>query len=226
MEKVKKVKRVQTVGEEIANSISHGLMAIFGIVALILLLIKANGDGWKVTSALIFGISIIVLYTMSTLYHALAFTKSKNLFKRFDHLSIYLLIGGTFAPNLLLLPSLRQTPMFGIEGFIDEGLFLFIGQWILIIFGVVLKSIWVKKYQALHVAIFLLIGWSGLYFITDLYSFDPAAMWFILLGGVSYSIGVVFYSLSRKKYFHFIWHLWVALGTVLQFCAIYTYLMR
>ncbi|VEU82233.1 PAQR family membrane homeostasis protein TrhA [Acholeplasma hippikon] len=225
MEKIKKVKRVQTVGEEIANSVSHGVMAIFGIVALILLVVKAGNDGWKLTSALIFGISIIMLYTMSTLYHALAFTKSKGLFKRFDHLSIYLLIGGTFAPNLLLLPSLRENPMFGIEGFLSEGIFLFICQWILIIIGVIFKSIWVKKYQPLHVAIFLLIGWSGLYFIVDLYQFAPAAMWLILLGGVSYSIGVVFYSLSRIKYFHFIWHLWVALGTVLQFCAIYTYLM-
>lgn len=225
MKREKQVKRVQTIGEEIANSISHGLMALFGIYALIALLLKSD-NGWKVASSLIFGLSIIILYSMSTLYHALAFTRSKNLFKRFDHLSIYLLIGGTFAPNLLLLPSLRENPMFGIDGFLDKGLFLFICQWVLIIFGVVIKSIWVKKYQALHVAIFLLIGWSGLYFIVDLYHFEPAAMYLILFGGVSYSIGVIFYSLSSKKYFHFIWHIWVALGTVLQFLAIYTYLMR
>lgn len=223
MDKVKN-KRTQTIGEQIANAVSHGVMTIFGVIALVLLLLKQN-NGWELTSALIFGISIIFLYLMSTLYHSLAFTKSKNVFKRLDHVAIYILIGGTFAPTLLLLPSLRESYLFNNPALIDMGLFMFIGQWALIIVGIVFKSIWVHKMQALHVVIFLLIGWSAIYFITDLYNFNKAAMLLILFGGISYSVGVVFYSLSKLKYLHFIWHLFVALGTVLQFLAIYLYLM-
>ncbi|MBN3490229.1 hemolysin III family protein [Acholeplasma equirhinis] len=220
----KKIKRPQTVGEEIANATSHGIMAIFGIYALVALILKSD-NAWELTSAIVFGISIIMLYLMSTLYHSLAFTKSKSLFKRFDHISIYILIGGTFAPALLLLPSLRSTPFLGIPGMLDIGLTLFIGQWILIIVGIVFKSIWVYKYQPVHIGVYLLLGWSAIYFILDLYLYAPNAMWLILLGGICYSIGVVFYALSRIKYFHFVWHIMVAAGTILQFLAIYLYLM-
>lgn len=220
----KKEKRIQTPGEQIANSVSHGVVVIFGIYALIALILKSY-DGWSLAASIIFGISIIFLYLMSTLYHALSFTKSRGVFKRFDHLGIYLLIGGTFAPALLLLGSLRSSPFMGIPGMIDTGLTLFIIQWVLIITGVVFKSIWVHKFQALHIAIFLILGWSSLLFVIDLYQFSVPAFWLILFGGVAYSIGVVFYALSNIKYFHFIWHLWVAAGTILQFLAIYLYLM-
>lgn len=224
MEKEIRVKRLQTVGEEIANSTSHGIMAIFGVYALIALILKSS-TAWGLLSAVVFGISIIFLYTMSTLYHALAFTGSKNLFKRFDHLAIYILIGGTFAPALLLLPSLRETPFLGIEGFLDTGLFVFISQWILITVGIVFKSIWIHKFQVMHTTIFLLLGWSAVYFVVDIYTFSQTVMWLILAGGLCYSIGVVFYALSHFKYFHFIWHLWVAFGTILQYIAIYAFLM-
>ncbi|CDR30712.1 hemolysin [Acholeplasma oculi] len=221
--KERKVKRIQTVGEEVANSVSHGLMAIFGIIGLILMILKSS-NGVELLASIIFGVSMILLYFSSMMYHALAFTKSKGVFKRFDHLSIYMLIGGTFAPALLLLPSLGA-PLLGIEGMISIGLFLFIMQWILIITGMVFKSIWVYRFQMMHVAIFLLIGWSAIYFIVDLYLYNAFAMWLILLGGLSYSIGVIFYVQSNKLYFHFIWHIFVALGTILQFIAIYNHLL-
>lgn len=213
---------IQTLGEEIANAISHGLMAIFGIVALILLLIKADRT-IEVVAAIIFGFGIINLYTMSTLYHALFHPTAKSVFQRFDHLSIYLLIGGTFAPALLLLPSLRE-PLFGIEGFIGLGLALFIIQWILIILGVIFKSIWIKRFAKLHVFIYLSIGWSALIFAQQLLAYQQEAFWFVFSGGVAYSIGVIFYAFPKIKYFHFIWHIWTSLGTVLQFIAIYLYL--
>lgn len=212
----------QTLGEEIANAVSHGIMAIFGIVALILLLIKSNTT-IEVIAAIIFGMGIILLYTMSTIYHALRENKAKRLFKRFDHLSIYILIGGTFAPALLLLPGLRE-PLFGIEGFLSQGLTLFIIQWILITIGVVFKSIWIKKFAKLHVFIYLAMGWSALIFIGSLISFSKGAFWYVLLGGVAYSIGVIFYALPKIKYFHFVWHLFTALGTILQFIAIYGFI--
>lgn len=219
-----KIKRNQTVGEEIANSVSHGVMALFGVLALVLLILKADGP-WEMLSAIVFGISIILLYAMSTLYHALAFTKSKSVFKRLDHLSIYILIGGTFAPALLLLPSLRDKYFLGIEGFLDTGLSLFIIQWIVITVGIVFKSIWVYRYQALHVIIFLILGWSALIFATDLFNQKPMAFILIFLGGLAYSVGVIFYAKSNIRYFHFLWHIWVAIGTILQFFAIYLYLI-
>ncbi|MCR1809213.1 PAQR family membrane homeostasis protein TrhA [Haploplasma modicum] len=210
----------QTLGEEIANAISHGLMAIFGIVGMILLIIKANTTV-EVIAAVIFGFGMILLYLMSTLFHALKEGRAKNLFQRFDHLSIYILIGGTFAPVLLLLEGLRE-PLF--EGFISKGLTLFIIQWTLILVGVIFKSIWIKKFAKLHIFIYLLMGWSALTFIGVLLESSKEAFLLILLGGIAYSVGVIFYSLGRIKYFHFIWHIFTALGTILQFLAIYNYI--
>lgn len=209
----------QTIGEEIANAVSHGLMAIFGIVALILLLVKAESTT-QVIAAIIFGFGIINLYTMSTLYHALFHPKAKSVFQRFDHLSIYILIGGTFAPALLLLPGLQE-PFLGTVGL---GILLFTVQWILIIIGIVFKSIWIKKFAKLHLFIYLAMGWSALIFVNQLLAYEPGAFWLVLLGGVAYSIGVIFYVFPKIKYFHFIWHIFTSLGTVLQFIAIFGYL--
>jgi len=212
---------IQTLGEEIANAVSHGVMAIFGIVALILLLVKANSaiETW---AAIIFGFGITNLYLMSTLYHSLFHKGAKSLFQRFDHLSIYILIGGTFAPALLLLPEL-QNPIFGITG-LGLGPIVFIIQWLLIILGVVFKSIWINKFSKLHVAIYLAMGWSALIFVQELYRFEPIAFYLVFGGGIAYSIGVIFYALPKIKYFHFIWHIFTSIGTILQFIAIYVYL--
>ncbi|MFA5659882.1 MAG: hemolysin III family protein [Bacilli bacterium] len=220
----KRIKRRQSIGEEIANAVSHCVMAIFGLVALILLLVKQD-NGRELAAALIFGLSIFILYTMSTLYHSLSFTKAKGVFKRFDHLSIFILIGGTFAPALLLLPSLKA-PFLGIA-FIEKGLALLIIQWVVIALGIVFKSIWVYKFQAFHFVIYLILGWSALFFIGELYQDSVPAFWFILGGGLAYTIGTIFYALGSKvKYFHFIWHLWVNVGTILQFIAIYFFIMN
>lgn len=214
----------QTLGEEIANAVSHGIMAIFGFTALILLLIKSSNT-METISAIIFGMGIITLYSMSTLYHSLKPGRAKNLFRRFDHLSIYILIGGTFAPALLLLEGLKK-PFLGIEGFLSTGLTLFIIQWILITIGVIFKSIWIKKFGKLHVFLFLAMGWSAFIFAEVLFKTSPEAFIYILLGGIAYSIGVIFYALPKIKYFHFIWHIFTAIGTVLQFIAIYFYIFQ
>lgn len=211
----------QTIGEEIANAISHGIMAIFGVIALILLVIKAN-TALEYLAAIIFGTGIILLYTMSTLYHAFPTGRTKRVFKRLDHLSIYILIGGTFAPPLLLLEGLK-TPLFGIE-FLEKGLTLFVIQWILIAIGVLFKSVWIKKFAKLHVFLYLAMGWSALSFVGILLEYEVAAFYLVLFGGIAYTIGVIFYALPKIKYFHFIWHIFTAIGTVLQFIAIYNYI--
>ncbi|BCR36195.1 PAQR family membrane homeostasis protein TrhA [Mariniplasma anaerobium] len=216
-----KLTHEQTVGEEIANAVSHGVMAIFGIVAMILMLIKSDRT-IEVFAAIIFGFGMINLYTMSTMYHSLFHKTAKGIFQRFDHLSIYILIGATFAPALLLIPELQE-PVLGTSG-IGLGPLIFIIQWILIAIGVVFKSIWIKKYMKLHLVLYLAMGWSAVVFIRQLYAYEPASFWFILTGGLAYSIGVIFYTQPKIKYFHFIWHLFTATGTILHFFAIYLYL--
>lgn len=221
MEETRK-KRHQSIGEEIANAVSHVVMLVFGIVALILLLLKQNSPR-GLMSSLIFGLSILILYLMSTLYHSLSFTKAKGVFKRFDHISIFLLIGGTFAPALLMLPNL-QVPFLGIA-WLEKGIALLIIQWLVIISGIIFKSIWVYKFPIFHFVIYLILGWSALLFIQELYAFSLPAFWLILFGGVAYTIGTIFYAFSKIKYFHFIWHLWVNIGTILQFIAVYMFLI-
>ena len=211
--------RKQTIGEEIANAISHGIMGIFGIAALILLILRSDTIR-EYAGAILFGGSITLLYVMSTLYHALTNKNAKSVFKRMDHISIYVLIGGTFAPALLLIPDL-QTPFLGP---MSLGVLLLTIQWILIIIGTIFKAIWIKRFSTIHVIIYLLMGWSSLIFVGALFNYSTNAFIFVLLGGIAYSLGVIFYALSNIKYFHFIWHLWTALATVLQFIAIYGYL--
>ncbi len=217
--KAVKTKRPQTIGEEIANAVSHGVMAALGVWALVLLILKSN-DGISLFAGIIYGVSIFLLHLMSCLYHSLSFTKAKGVFKRFDHISIFLLIGGTFAPALLLLPGLRD-PLMGLS----TGWWLFIIQWFFITVGIVFKSIWVHKFQAFHYVIYLILGWSALVFITELYAFSIPAFWLILAGGLSYTVGTIFYALSsRMKYFHFVWHIFVAAAAVIHFIGIYFFI--
>ena len=211
--------RKQTIGEEIANAISHGVMGLFGLIALILLLIRSNSIR-EYAGAILFGGSIMLLYIMSTLYHSLTHPKAKSVFKRMDHISIYILIGGTFAPALLLIPTLQE-PFLGP---LSLGILMLVIQWVLIIIGTVFKAIWIKRFSSIHVVIYLLMGWSSLIFVGALFNYSQQAFIFVLLGGVAYSLGVIFYALSKYKYFHFIWHIWTAFATILQFIAIYGYL--
>jgi len=211
--------RKQTTGEEIANAISHGIMGLFGLIALILLLIESTSIR-EYAGAILFGGSIMLLYIMSTLYHGLTNDKAKSVFKRMDHISIYVLIGGTFAPALLLIPQLQEPFL----GQMSLGVFMLTIQWILIIIGTVFKAIWIKRFSTIHVIIYLLMGWSSLIFVGALLSYSPSAFIFVLLGGIAYSLGVIFYALSKYKYFHFVWHLWTSVATILQFIAIYGFL--
>ena len=211
--------RKQTTGEEIANAISHGIMGLFGLVALILLLIESTTLR-EYAGAMLFGGSIMLLYIMSTLYHGLTNQKAKSVFKRMDHISIYVLIGGTFAPALLLIPDLQEPFL----GQMSLGVLMLTIQWLLIIIGTVFKAIWIKRFSTIHVIIYLLMGWSSLIFVGALLNYSPNAFIFVLLGGIAYSLGVIFYALSKYKYFHFIWHLWTSLATILQFIAIYGFL--
>lgn len=202
----------QTLGEEIANSISHGIGALAGIAALVLMLIKADSTA-EVVSSILFGFGIILLYTMSTLYHAFRNGSTvKKVFQRFDHISIYALIGGTFAPIFILV---IEKPL---------GWYLLAGQWALIITGMVFKAVIIHKYAWIHLMLFLVLGWSGLTMIGPLYELSVQAFYFILFGGIAYTIGVLFYAFRLFKFTHFVWHIFVFLGTLFHFIAIYFFL--
>lgn len=210
---LKRKLRKQTLGEEIGNSITHGLGFAAAIVGTIFLLIKAD-TGKEYLASWIYGIGMVMLYLSSCLYHSFRNdTTVKKIFKRFDHLSIYLLIGGTFAPILLC----------GVD--FTKGMIFFIIQWILIFFGVILKAINTQKYHLFHVVLYLAIGWSGLLFVPDMLNNSLGLFWFILGGGLAYSLGIAFYA-SKFPYAHFVWHFFCLTGTILQFLGIYFFILN
>lgn len=211
---MKKQSKIQSLGEEIANAVSHGLGGLLGITALILMLVKSS-DGYQVFGSIVFGVSMILLYTMSCLYHSFKKeTTVKNIFKRFDHISIYILIGGTFAPIFIVA---IDKPM---------GWIYLVIQWVIIALGIVFKAVKINRFQVLHVMLFLVLGWSGLTLAPTLINHYQNAFYLILLGGIFYSVGVFFYATRFFKYSHFVWHIFVLLGTVSHFFAIYLYILK
>lgn len=208
-----KLSKNQSLGEEIANAVSHGLGALLGIAGLVLMLIKSK-DGYDVFGSLVFGISMILLYTMSTLYHSFKKdTLVKRIFKRFDHISIYILIGGTFAPIFIIAVD---KPM---------GWVFLIVQWVVIAVGIIFKAVKINRFQVIHLMLFLALGWSGLTLAPMLMRDFSQAFYLVLVGGVCYSVGVFFYATRFFKYSHFVWHIFVLLGTITHFYAIYFYIL-
>lgn len=200
-------------GEEIANSITHGIGALLSIVALVILIIVAgrHDDIWHMVSFSIYGCTLVLLYLSSTLYHSFSSPRIKNLFARFDHISIFLLIAGTYTP--ILLTSLR-----GVWGWTLFGII-----WSIALVGAVIRSIWVYRFRKLMVAIYLLMGWMFILAGNQIYHSLPSiSLTFLVLGGVAYSVGVIFYLWRTLPYGHGIWHLFVLAGSVLHFFAIYS----
>jgi channel protein, hemolysin III family len=205
-------RRELSTGEEIVNSITHGIGALLSIVALVFLIMVAGqyGDIWHLVSFIIYGCSLIVLYLSSTLYHSFSNPKIKNVFARFDHISIFLLIAGTYTP--ILLTSLR-----GVWGWS-----LFAVIWGMAITGAVIRSIYLHRFRKLMVGIYLVMGWMAIVAAKQIYLKLPGpSIVFLVLGGVAYSLGVIFYMWRKLPYSHGIWHLFVLAGSTLHFFAIY-----
>ncbi|HIF9074196.1 TPA: PAQR family membrane homeostasis protein TrhA [Photobacterium damselae] len=204
-----------SVKEEIANSVSHGLGMIFGIVGLVLLLVQAvnaKADALSIVSLSIYGGSMILLYLASTLYHAIPFERAKQALKTFDHCAIFLLIAGTYTPFLLI--SLR-TPL---------AITLMVIIWLLALMGIAAKIVFVYRFKKLSLITYLTMGWLSLIAIYQLaMALSTGGLVLLALGGLIYSIGVVFYVNKRIPYNHAIWHLFVLGGSICHFCAIYFY---
>jgi len=198
-----------TLGELIANAISHGVGVLFAIIFLVLLITKADSTP-EVLSSLVFGIAMIILYLSSTLFHSFPEEMKRvyNVFQRLDHSSIFLLITGTYTPFLVLAAD-------NTKGYILLGIL-----WLITVVGIIFKSIWIERYKYVHLALYLIMGWSIVFVWNDINANLGDSFLFLLLGGISYTLGVVFY-VSKFKYAHFVWHIFVLGGSILHFFAIW-----
>ncbi len=210
-----------TKGEEIFNMTSHIVGAVFGVIALTLCVIFAaiHGNVYGVVSGAIYGVTMILLYTMSSIYHGLKPERmSKKVFQVLDHCSIFLLIAGSYTPFTLC--SFREyNPALGwsIFGII----------WVIAILGIVLNSIDIKKYKKFSMICYLGMGWCIVFTVNLLPKLlGKVGLTLLVLGGIAYSIGAILYGLGKKrKWMHSIFHLFIVLGSVLQFFCILLYVM-
>ena len=200
-----------SVGEEIANSITHAVATGLSIAALVVLIVSAvsQGDAWHVVSFSIFGSTLILLYLASTLYHAIPLPSAKRILKTLDHSAIFLLIAGTYTPFMLV--SMRGT----------IGWVVFSVVWVLAVAGVVLKCCCVYRFKRLSLSIYLGMGWLCVLVMRDMYASLPGtSLTLLALGGLAYTLGVVFYVWKRLPYSHAIWHLFVIAGSTLHFFSV------
>lgn len=203
--------RTQTKFEELLNAWSHGIGAAFGIFGLILLLIFVNKEEpYHLLSVVIYGVSIILLFLASTLYHAVSGEKQKHYFRIVDHISIYLLIAGTYTPVLLILltESLGWT--------------LFYIVWGIALFGIILKLFFTGKFEVFSTSLYLIMGWLIVFDFGNLSDAlgSNGVLW-LFAGGLFYTVGIIFYALQRLPYNHVIWHLFVLAGAICHFFMVY-----
>ena len=213
--KKEKPKKIQTLGEEISNAVSHGVGALLAVAGAVLIIIRAvltGSGGIGITSAAIYGGSLIVLYTFSTLYHSLTNDTAKKVFRIFDHCSIFLLIFGSYMPiTLVLLGGFKGWMLFGVNLFCT-------------LLGIVFNSINLTKWHKASMVLYIIMGWSVVAIIKDVLAKMPTpGMILLAIGGVLYTVGIIFYKNRRIKFMLFIWHLFVLGGSVLQFFAIFFY---
>lgn len=204
--------REQTRNEELANAFSHGLGVVFCLIAMpILLGITYNEtDMTTFFSVAAFAVGMFLVYSCSTFYHFVQKEKSKKLLKIADHISIYFLIAGTYTPLMIkYLPAATA--------------FVFLTtMWTVVFLGLFFKLFFIHRFEWFSVVLYLIMGWMIVFVLEPLIDTVPLTVfWWILAGGLSYTIGVYFYVKSYKYYYHTIWHIFVLLGTILHFMAIY-----
>jgi len=196
---------------EIANSVTHGLGALLSVLALVMLVVLAaiHGTARDILGAAIFGSTLVILYTMSTLYHALTNPRAKRVFKILDHSAIYLLIAGSYTP--FCLATLRGGwgwSMFGVV-------------WGLAILGVAFKSVFTGRFEILSTAVYLAMGWMVMIAVVPLWHRLPGwGMFWLMAGGACYTLGVAFYVWHKLNFHHALWHLFVLAGSLCHVVAV------
>jgi hemolysin III len=206
---------IQTLGEEIGNSVTHGIGAALSIAALVILVVFAalRGNAWHVASCTVFGVTLILLYLASTLYHALPQGRAKRVFRILDHATIYLLIAGTYTPFTLV--TMRGAWGWSIFGAV----------WALAAAGIVYQSLLIGRMPALSTTLYVLMGWLVLIAFRPLLQALPwGGVAWLAAGGLCYTLGVYFF-VSRTKFAHMVWHLFVMAGSVCHFFAVLLYVI-
>lgn len=201
-----------TLGEEITNAITHGAGALAALVGFIVLLAQGRNDFRTFVSICIYGGTLVMLYTVSTLYHALGINKGKKVFQILDHCTVYLLIAGTYTPIALIAFG-------GTIGWVIVGI-----VWGVTILGIVLNAVNMKKFRVISMICYLTLGWLVIFFIrTLLESLDVNSIILLIAGGVCYTVGAVIFGLGRKiPYMHSLWHLFVLGGSIFHYFVIYS----
>jgi len=197
--------------EIIANSITHGIGVCLSIAGLVILIIRAvrTGSRWHLAGFLVFGISLMFLYLSSTLYHSFARLSVKALFQRLDHSAIYFLIAGTYTP--FLFTTLRNVWGWSIFGI----------MWGFALVGLILKLGFKNRFEKPSVWLYLMMGWAGvIVFWQGMQQMPTTSIIFLLLGGLAYSLGVIFYRWRQLPFSHAIWHLFVLGGSVFHYFSI------
>lgn len=203
-------------GEEIANSVTHGVAALLSIAGLVVMLsmMPVTAGAATITAAAVFGASMIFLYTASTLYHAIPNLRVKRILQVLDHSAIYVMIAGSYTPFCLV--TLKGT----------TGTMLCIAVWSIALAGIILQPVLMKRAEWLNCLLYLLLGWCVVLVFEPLMAALPSAgIWLLAAGGVVYSLGVIFYLWERIPYNHAIWHLFVLGGTALQFFSVLFYVL-
>lgn len=201
----------QSKKEELLNAWSHGLGAVLGVVGLILLIINVDTNKpWYLFSVIVYGFSIIILFTASSAYHAITNYDLKQKFRIVDHISIYLLIAGTYTPVLLIaLPNSLGWP-------------LFYAVWGIAFFGVILKLFFTGRFEIFSTLLYLVMGWLVVFDFTTLSELvDPNGILWLFSGGLFYTVGIVFYAIHKIPYNHVIWHFFVLGGAICHFMMMY-----
>jgi len=206
----------QTLGEEIANSVSHGIGALLAIAGTAVMVVTAclTSDVMGIVSAALYGFFTILLYMFSTIYHSLTNTKAKRVFQIFDHCSIFLMILGSYIPICLCLIR-------GLWGWV-----LFSITAVLAIFGIVFNSIDLKRWHKMSMILYVLMGWSLIFMFKHVVEKVPIQGILLLVGGgVFYTLGIIFFAKDKVRYMHYIWHIFVLLGTITQYFFILFYVI-
>lgn len=206
------LKKIESKAEEIANFVSHTAGAGLAILGFIMLIIRAS---WynnipALISYIIFSLGLMVLYTMSSIYHGLKPSKAKNVFEILDHSSIYFLIAASYTPFLVL----------GLKS--NLGITLLVIQWIICIIGITFKAFFTGKFKGISTIVYLIMGWMIVFSWNELIAkISPISLGFLIAGGILYSLGTVFYMWKVCKFNHMIWHIFVILGSTSHYVAVW-----
>ena len=205
-----------TFGEEIANSITHGVGAALAVGGLVVMVAFASltGDPWQVVACSVFGATMVLLYTASTLYHSISQPRAKSVLRVFDHCAIFLLIAGTYTPFTLI--SLRGPWGWSLFGVV----------WGCALAGIILRTVVGNRWRGLSVALYVIMGWVAVVAVRPLLgAVEPGGLILMVLGGLAYTTGIAFYAWRKLPYHHAIWHGFVLVGSALHFFAILFYVV-